>query len=589
MRGFFVPGKAVFMKPQLNFSRQLLLQKLRTLAASRYALFLIFLLAYTKTLEFFGGLPSLLPAWRLEIPLLLYVYAYLNRITRPSRLQPWLTAAPPVLFYVVFDLFFFNFGRLLRIVEALQLPEMFNILPVSTGVMALTVVGVPLLVLLVQVRWCEYRTLILGAVPLAVLIIGVEQFPSQFMTFFETTQDSLVFWSDKASTANNGRISMMLYNEAKRNSSLEKTSGFKAQTPFLDRFDKTAHKVAALKKKRNVHIVVLESFLEPDLFKAAKYSQNPMHPEFAKLLGGKGSFSISPVFGGSTAQAEFEVLCGVPALRELSGIEFDMFTGAKTACLPNLLAQGGYEALATNAYVPEFFNSVNAYKGIGFDKVYYPREYAPQWETYLSTGELANEGYMFDGDLLRQNLAFVEQHLKNPPSAPLLNYVLSMYGHLPHDINLEKRPMVIGVDAPVKDDQFERAVNQYYYRTEAIASYVKKLAAIDRNSLIVLISDHLPPLSGWIQGYGDLKYLPQVEDNLHVNRVFFIENGRPVRFNTIRHYDVPEIVLNFITKGDYCRDNDCSFARGRETKEEQRIDKMVRWDDYMTIMSRAMM
>jgi hypothetical protein len=35
-----------------------------------------------------------------------------------------------------------------------------------------------------------------------------------------------------------------------------------------------------------------------------------VHPDFERLFGKKIGFSVSPVFGGKTSQAEFEVLCG---------------------------------------------------------------------------------------------------------------------------------------------------------------------------------------------------------------------------------------------------------------------------------------
>ena len=104
----------------------------------------------------------------------------------------------------------------------------------------------------------------------------------------------------------------------------------------------------------------LKALLILTLFKGLTFSQKPVHPDFEKIFKNKGSLSISPVFGGGTAQAEFEVLSGVPAMEKLSGVEFDVFTGAETYGLPALLAKGGYHTMATNAYNPDFFNSINA-------------------------------------------------------------------------------------------------------------------------------------------------------------------------------------------------------------------------------------
>ncbi len=550
---------------------------------NRYTVFLLFLLGYTEILQQRGGLPALLPAWRFEIPLLLYLYFLLNQLLRKSHLQPLLAAAPLFLFYAVFDVYYIMFGRMLRITEITELPEMLQVL----SPLALTLIGaliaLPLLAFLASLEFRPRRaTAVIASLPLLVLFLTVELAPAFFMTAFQKTQQEIVLYSDTASARNNGRLGMMLYNEAKRKSYHEKIAGHRMAPATLVDFDNVIAGLKEQQKKRNIHLIVLESFLDPGLLKGAMFSRNPAHPAFHKLLGKKGGFSISPVFAGGTAQAEFEVLCGAPALREFSGIEFDVFTGSKAPCLPNILSLAGYETTATNSYKPDFFNSTNAYTGIGFDKMYYPREFAAGYDTYFSAGDVTDEDYMFDGVLFSQNLEFITRRIKENPTLPIFNYVIGMYGHTPHDLNLSKRPMVIKMLGNFQDEGLEKAANQYYYRTEAIAAYVKGLIAADPKSLIILVSDHLPSLSGG-QTYKDLNYLGGSVDATFRNRIYIIENGRPVRQNTIHHYDIPRIILNYATRGKYCQEHDCNF-----TTNDTLVAKNASRDDYLDIMSQAM-
>lgn len=552
-------------------------------AINRYALFLLFLLGYTEILQQHGGLPSLLPAWRLEIPLLLYLYFFLNQLLRKSRLQPLVAAAPLVLFYGVFDAYFIMFGRMLRITEITELPEMFQVLPPLALALIGTLLGLPLLAFLASLEFRTRRAaMAMASLPLLALLLMVEVTPNFFMTAFQETQQEIIFYSDTASARNNGRLSMMLYNEARRKSCREKIAGHQMNPTSLHDFDKVITGLKDQQGKRNIHLIVLESFLDPALLKEARFSRNPAHPAFSKLLTKKGGISISPVFAGGTAQAEFEVLCGAPALREFSGIEFDVFTGAKTPCLPRILAQGGYETNATNAYRPDFFNSTNAYTGIGFEKRYYPQEFAAGYDTYFSAGDVTEENYMFDGVLFSQNLAFITKRIRENPKLPIFNYIISMYGHTPHDLNPLKRPKVIEMLGNFRDEGLEKAVNQYYYRTEAIAAFVKGLIAADPKSLIILVSDHLPSLSGR-QTYKDLDYLGGTEEATFLNRIYIIENGRPVRQNTIHHYDIPRIILNYATKGKYCQEHDCNFMA-----HDTPVARSASRDDYLDIMSQAM-
>ena len=571
--------RTMTMPPTLR----LYLSRLQALIVNRYTVFLLFILGYTEIVQQHGGLPSPLPAWRLEIPLLLYLYFFLNQLLRRSRLQPLVAAVPLVLFYAIFDAYHIMFGRLLRITEISELPEMFQVLPPLAFVLIGALIGLPLLAFLASLEFRARRaTMAIASLPLLMLLLMVEMTPDFFMTIFQETQEEIVFYSDTASASNNGRLSMMLYNEARRKSSREKIAGHQLNPASLTDFDKVAAGLKGQQKKRNIHLIVLESFLDPGLLKNSSFSRNPAHPDFRKLLGQKGSISISPVFAGGTAQAEFEILCGAPALREFSGIEFDVFTGAKAPCLPRILAKGGYETNATNAYKPDFFNSSKAYTGIGFEKRYYPQEFAAGYDTYFSAGDVTDEDYMFDGVLFSQNLEFISKRIREKPKLPIFNYIISMYGHIPHDLNYAKRPKVIEMLGKFRDEGLEKAVNQYYYRTEAIAIFVKGLIAVDPHSLIILVSDHLPGLSGR-EAYQELNYLGGTVEATFYNRIYFIENGRPVRQNTIHHYDIPRIILNYATRGKYCQEHDCNFT----TPDVNLVEKTFR-DDYLDIMSQAM-
>jgi len=549
---------------------------------SRYVALAAFLFAYTWIMSLLGGMPPLRHFTRLEIPLLLAVYYYLNHLTRPSKWQAVITAIPIILVYAVFDMVFLQFGRLLRIIEIKELPELMAVLPVWAIAAVIVFAGGAGAVFIRSLRFKLDRPAIIGALLILGVILTVELKPNSFLYAFEKVQRSVTMWSDIQSAEDNGRIWTMLYSEAKRRANALKMENFEPDPAFLRKMDDIASLINSLEKKRNVHLVVLESFIDPTLFAGLSFSENPVHPDFDKLFKNKGSISISPVFAGGTAQAEFEVLSGVPAFGKFSGMEFDVFTGAGTFCLPALLNRAGYNTMATNAYKPDFFNSINAYKGAGFQHSYYPREYAKGRETYLSTGDLTGEKYMFDGELLSQNLDYVTQWKKNNPDVPLFNYIMSIYGHYPYQINTKKRPLFIEVKGAIKDGFLEHCVNQYYYRTEALAQFVRGIKKVDPESLVILISDHLPGLYG-PNTFEKLNYAGGDKDQLHMNRVFFLENGRPIHYDTIHHYDIPDIILNYLSGGSHCAAQGCKFKAPANQAAEEEYDEA-----YMTILANAM-
>lgn len=561
-----------------KFQRKGLL--LKQVIFNRYLVFTGFMLSYTWVMSLVGGMPPLFLAWRLEIPLVLYGYFYLNAITRLSKFQAMITALPMVLAYGIFDINFLQLGRLLRIIELRELPELLEVLPVWLILLVVMLLGLILIAFIRQVRM--NRVVILGALPVLIIFLMVEFAPDYFLVSFKKVNKSLVTWSDIQNAEDNGRISMMLYNEAKRQSNIRKMADYQDNPPFLKEMEDVVTQLNALKTKNNVHLIMLESFVDPDMLQRASFSQDPVHDDFRKIVENTGSLSISPVFGGGTAQAEFEVLCGVPSLKKLSGVEFDVFTGEETYCLPTLLAKSGFHTISSNAYKPDFFNSINAYKGTGFQNSYYPREYAQGRETYLSIGDVTDEKYMFDGDLLRQNLEFVTLWKQSNPGVPLFNYIMTIYGHLPYYINTQKRPMIIEVKGPIKDLQLERCINQSYYRTQAFAEFLNGIKVIDPESLVILISDHLPPVYG-PKTYEKLGYAAGEKDFRHMNRVFFFENSRAVHYEPIHHYDIPDLILNYLTQGSYCEGRACNFKAAAEPIPQKDYGQA-----YMTIMANAM-
>ena len=391
------------------------------------------------------------------------------------------------------------------------------------------------------------------------------------------------FWSDAVSAENNGRFMMLLYREAERQTAKATTATFRDR----GRYDEQARSLGAWVQEhgngRNVHLVVLESFVDPTLFAKAKYSRDPHHPDFRRLAAGRLGLSVSPVAAGQTSQAEFELLCGVPAFQELAGVEFNNFTGAPAHCLPGTLGLAGYRTMAANAYKPAFFNTPNAYRGIGFEDMFFPREYTGDDSSYLSTGDTSAEmGYMFDGTLYEQNLAYVTPLIKDSQGPPLFNYLLTVYGHFPHVIDERKRPRMVRMLSSFKDPQLERAANQFFHRSAAVAAYVDGLLAIDPESFIILVSDHVPPGQYGRKSYRKLAYLNNRADNVHYNRILVIDRGKAKKYATVHHYDVPAMILNALTDGAYCRERSCGFAANRFVD-----DRRARHDDYMRLMAHA--
>lgn len=537
---------------------------------------------YARMIEGFGGFTTkFMHLQWLELGLVAYLYALLYLALKPVRWRILLAALPILLIYIVHDVFFLVYGKVFRLVNLSEVPELLQILPPAYAVLLVLLFAVPLLLIVRQLDYRRHRLLLAGLAPMFALAIVLKTSPTAFADGFESLAHEIVKYSDAKSVESNGRLAMLLYREAQRNMTLE------AIAPYRDRqnYDRQHHaRVKQLKSQltpRNVHLIVLESFLDPRLFRELEFSRSPVHPAFERLFGDKLGLSIAPVFGGATAQAEFEVLCGVPAFEKLSSVEFNVFTGAPAHCLPGMLGTLGYRSIASNAYKPNFFNAQAGYAGMGFAEQQFPLEFYSTRPTYLQHGDPGVEEYLFDEDLFAQNLAFVKHHLQENAHRPLFNYVMTIYGHTPHLLDPDKRPEIIQTQSTYPDDHLQRAANQFYYRTQAIAAYVHQLLALDKDSLIILISDHVPPLRNGPNTYQALRYLDNRAQSMYYNRLAVLDRGKPIRHEVLRHYDLPDLILNYLSEGRHCAANPCAWQRPSGKEREAYLR------EYLTLMAHA--
>jgi hypothetical protein len=277
-------------------------------------------------------------------------------------------------------------------------------------------------------------------------------------------------------------------------------------------------------RKRNVHIFVMESFMDPSLL-GVPLSQDPIDPRLRALVGGS---SLSPVFGGRSAQPEFEILCGTPVYDYLNPVTFNDLHGEPLPCLPNLLREYGYETAASQDVPPNFFNAQVAYRSVGITHAHYQAD-MPKTDM---------DGIWVSAEQqIEFNKRLIGPWLKS--GQPFLNYVFFNSGHIPYEMNPARRPPVIKTASSAEVTRF---VNAIYYNSRALADYLDFLATADPSSVIVMVGDH----QGVLSSIGRTK---EGADNLDRYRTpyVFIDAGEVRHFGDIAHYQIPGLILAGLT------------------------------------------
>jgi len=494
-----------------------------------------------------------------EAPLLLCLSVWLQAPLRARWWRPLVAALPLACLYGVHDAYLVMLGTVANFADFALLPDLFIALNPWKRIGAVALIALPIVLWLTAVEWRLRRprpVTALLTVAATLLLAALLYAPgSSYETINAVTPDEE--WSDKLTAIHWGRLYSALMREARRGVFSEGLHGFTplARSPLL--LDK-----ALLRSldRRNVHMVVLESFVDLRRLRGVRFSDPPMAPKFTAWADPYIGSSISAVFGGETARAEFELLCGVPSLRYY-GLEFLGFTGTKTYCLPTILSKAGYRTVLTFPHGPFFFNTRRAYPGLGFQQIIYADRFSKPGQESIKLGD---QDYLFDGDLFPQNLEKVRALVQE--GRPFLNYLITTYGHWPFEIETSRHPLRIKVSP--RNEDLEKIANQMLDRTEALDDFIKGLHKVDPSGIILLVADHLPPLPHGTIDYIRLSYqsrfgLDRMAPALvpYEGFLLVIVGGQPTKLPLMRHFDLPRWVLDQLSHGAYCQRKRCDFGR----------------------------
>lgn len=412
--------------------------------------------------------------------------------------------------------------------------------------------GALMLLLLTNLTRPRLLPTILLLLPLAGYFIGSSFAPATVRALFEVWRPTSVIvelepWRDGP-----------LVTVARQLPRMRVMREFMQTPPNADDLQRRARAAANLPPpRRNVHIVLMESFVDPLNFRALRCPFDPVDVRFRRWVDESESLALAATFGGKSSRSEFELLCGVPAFERL-GIDFLALGSAELPCLPNLLRRLGYATISSSTGSSSFFNHDTAYTALGFERRYFAPDFVME------------EGDM-DGEVL-SDAAYYPQMLERILPAidagkPLLTYVITWAGHHPFDLNPQRRPPVCPEDMLAG-----KVSNCSHYNSTAAADYIEQIESHDPEALIVVLADHLPPLGFAHSGYREADYRLRFRGReapsfwateepswleSRATTLIVRKARRPVSLGVIPHYLIPEAILDLLTEGAYCRATTC--------------------------------
>jgi phosphoglycerol transferase MdoB-like AlkP superfamily enzyme len=248
-------------------------------------------------------------------------------------------------------------------------------------------------------------------------------------------------------------------------------------------WERTAAK--PVQQKRNLHIILVESLWDARQLPGLAQYPDPFDHSFRMLWEeGASSEVLSPVYTGGTANAEFELLCGLPVLSDRIVFEHEI-RNETLPCLPYLLQQHGYRTVALHPNRKHFWNRAFAYPRLGIREFFSLASFAMD--------DRLGGRFLSDKSLLRQS-----RELPRDTSTPLFTYTLTIAGHFPYYLNAQ-RPAQVAWESG--NETLDRYLNMIRYSTAEVVEHINILRLQDPDSLIVVLGDHSPFLGPNLEGY----------------------------------------------------------------------------------------
>lgn len=248
-----------------------------------------------------------------------------------------------------------------------------------------------------------------------------------------------------------------------------------------------------------------EAFWDPTRL-GVRFSQDPM-PNFRSLAKrGLAGELVSPVYGGGTANAEFELFTGIPASFFPEGTyPYQHYLKRNVEALPSIFQKNGYKTVAIHAFHGWYWMRSTVYPLLGFER-FVAREEFP---AIINDGPFPSDEPLVDRVLDELNAS----------SGPAFIAAISMVSHGPYMYKpkTDQDIYVLDTMAPRSKLELENYASALYRADRALGRLVKALELRQRETLLIAFGDHLPTLSF---AYQDSGYLKNPDNLNHDEKMF---------------------------------------------------------------------
>ena len=190
-------------------------------------------------------------------------------------------------------------------------------------------------------------------------------------------------------------------------------------------------------------------------------------------------YALASVFGGSTANSEFEFLTGgSTAFLPAGSIAYQQYVKRNTFSLPWLLQSYGYETLATHPFSARSWNRPSAYALLGFQDMTFSDAYPKE--------DLVR-GFVSDQEMFQ----YILDRLDQQGDTPLFLFGISMQNHGGYEDESYQNSISLQSGSFPKAEQYLSLIHE---TDKAVEQLLTQLENSPRKTVVLIFGDHLPRL-----------------------------------------------------------------------------------------------
>lgn len=243
---------------------------------------------------------------------------------------------------------------------------------------------------------------------------------------------------------------------------------------------------AEVSGKPNIIVIMSESYADFSILGDGLRTNQPVSPFIDSLRENtiKG-YALTSIFGGVTANAEFEFLTGnTMAFLPEGSVPYQQYLHSNSFSLARLLESYGYTSFATHPYLASGWSRTTVYPFFGFSGFTFIDDYPNR--------DLVRE-YISD----REMYAYVLNTLDQKSDDPLFLFGITMQNHGDYIYTGDNYQQTVFLEGYEMDHPMAEQYLSLVLETDrATEAFLKQLEEYPEETLVLFFGDHFPHVEG---------------------------------------------------------------------------------------------